>query len=100
MSYVDLSEKEAIQQEITTLRVCGDILEIQTGEDSITGRIISQPLKEYYELLRRLRVIARKKDNKKRYLSYKNHWGEKVNILRNIIQILIKMPQQQQDKTK
>ena len=59
MSYLELSEKEAIQQELKRLRFSGDILEIQTDEDNITGRIIIQPLNEYYELLRRLRVIER-----------------------------------------
>ena len=64
MSYLELSEKEAIQQELKTLRFCGDILEIQTDEDNLTGRIIIQPVKKYYELLRRLRVIGRKEEEK------------------------------------
>ena len=57
MSYIDLSEKEIIQQTLEELRFCGDILEIQTDEDNLTTKIIIQPLNEYYDLLRRLRVI-------------------------------------------
>ena len=62
MSYLELSEKEAIQQELKRLRFTGDILEVQTDEDNLTGIIIIQPVKKYYELLRRLRVIERKEE--------------------------------------
>ena len=62
MSPIELSEKEAIQQELKTLSLCGDILEIESDEDNVTIWIITQPLKEYYELLRKLRVIERKEE--------------------------------------
>ena len=62
MSYLELSENEVIKQELKTLRFCGDILEIQTDENNLTGRIIIQPLNKYYELLRRLREIERKEE--------------------------------------
>ena len=59
MSYIYVSEKEIIQQELEELKFLGHILEIEPDEDNITGRIIMQPLEEYYELLRRLRDIER-----------------------------------------
>ena len=62
MSYIYLSEKEIIQQELEELKFLGHILEIEPDEDNITGRIIMQPLEEYYELLRRLRDIEREEE--------------------------------------
>ena len=62
MTPIELSEKEIIQQTLEELRFCGDILEIQTDEDNLTTKIIIQPLNEYYELLRQLRVIERKEE--------------------------------------
>ena len=62
MSYINLSEKEMLQQELQELRLYGELLEIEPDEDNITGRIIMQPPKEYYELLRRLRTIEREEE--------------------------------------
>ena len=62
MSYIYLSEKEIIQQELEELKFLGHLLEIEPDEDNITGRIIMQPLEEYYELLRRLRDIEREEE--------------------------------------
>ena len=60
MSYINLSEKEIILHELE--EICGDLLEIETDEDNITGRIIMQPLEEYCELLRRLREIEKEEE--------------------------------------
>ena len=62
MSYIYLSEKEVILHELEEIRFCGDLLEIEPNEDNITGRIIMQPLAEYYELLRRLREIEKEEE--------------------------------------
>ena len=62
MSYIYVSEKEIIQQELEELKFLGHLLEIEPDEDNITGRIIMQPLDEYYELLRRLRDIEREEE--------------------------------------
>ena len=62
MSYIYVSEKEIIQQELEELKFLGHLLEIEPDEDNITGRIIMQPLEEYYELLRRLRDIEREEE--------------------------------------
>ena len=62
MTYINLSEKEMLQQELQELRFDGELLEIEPDEDNITGRIIMQPPKEYYELLRRLRKIEREEE--------------------------------------
>ena len=62
MSQIYVSEKEIIQQELEELKFLGHLLEIEPDEDNITGRIIMQPLEEYYELLRRLRDIEREEE--------------------------------------
>ena len=62
MTYICLSEKELIQQELEELRLHGDILEIEPDNNNISGSIIIQPPEEYYDLLRRLREIERKEE--------------------------------------
>ena len=62
MTYIYLSEKEIIQQELEELRFHGEVLEIEPDDNAISGSILIQPSEEYYELLRRLREIDRKEE--------------------------------------
>ena len=61
MSCLRFSEKELIQRELNEMRCCGEVLSIETEDDTLTI-IIIQPPKAYYDLLKRLRVIERQEE--------------------------------------
>ena len=54
MNCIHLSEMEMIQIELERMRLCGEILKVETGGDGMKGSIRFQPPDRYYELLRML----------------------------------------------